>query len=311
MLNKKEINKRIKEFKEKGLVFPMTNDLVFKSVIQDENLKDYTAFLINNITNRNIKPEDIVFINTEETKENITDKLNYHDTLLDVDKNKISLEMNASDDLTIRNRNKYHFHTGVYKVINLSYNLGEEKYFEQLNFNNVDTIGKLISKYKMIDVDTGSEDKEERNYSKYKINIAKINNKYYNETKKLTRFEKALLIMTLPSKEELRKVSRGDEMLMKVVKKLENLSEDPNSPHYWDSYFDTEKAIEFGRKLEMKKAIEEKTKEVTEKVTNEVTEKVSKEKAIDIAKAMLKDNADINNIVKYTGLTKNEVEDLK
>ena len=180
MFSKQEIKIRLKEYRQKGLIFPMTDDYVFKSIIQDEELKDYTALLINEITNRNIKSNEIVFVNTEDTKENISDKLNIYDVLIDVDKNKISLEMNNSLDYAIRQRNKYHYHSGIYKTINLSYNVGEDKYFEQLNFNNVDTTGAIISKYKMINVDTGGEDIDEKNYVKYKINIAKVYNKYYN-----------------------------------------------------------------------------------------------------------------------------------
>ena len=289
----------IKEFKEKGFVFPITDDIVFKSVIQDENLKDYTAFLINNITGRDIKPDDIVFVNTEIPKENVSDKLNYHDTLLDINNNKISLEMNNSNDPDLLQRNKYHFHSGIYKTINLSYNIGEEKYFEQLNFNNVNSIGKVISKYKLIDIETGDEDKDERNYSKYRINLVKIRNMYYNESRKLTRFEKALLIMTLSNKKELRKVSKGDEMLMKVVKKVESLTEDPTNPHYWDSYFDTEKAMEFGRKMAIKEALEKNTKEV------------SKQKDIETAKKMLKETSDISFISRITDLKEEEIKKLK
>lgn len=51
--------------------------------------------------------------------------------------------------------------------------------------------------------------------------------KYYNK-EELTRFDKAILIMTLNKKEELRKVSKGDEMLMKVTKKLKTWGKNQN-----------------------------------------------------------------------------------
>lgn len=302
MLSKLELKKRLKEYRQKGLIFPMTDDYVFKTIIQDEELKDYTSLLINEVTNRNIKADDIIFVNTEEIKENISDKLNIHDVLIDVNKNKISLEMNNTLDYELRQRNKYHYHSGIYKIINLSYNLGEEKYFEQLNFNNVDTTGTLISKYKMINVDTGSEDIDEKNYVKYKINIAKLYNKYYNGFRDFTRFEKAILIMTINNKKELREISKGDEILMKVVKKLEELSEDPNSENYWDSYFDTEKAMEFGRKQDIEAARKDGY--------SEGQEVGAKEKAKETARNLLKKNIDINIISEATGLSIEEIKNI-
>ena len=55
--------KDIQKMKEKGEVFPGTYDHIFKSVIEDDNLKDYTAFIIENTISRPIDKYSIIFIN--------------------------------------------------------------------------------------------------------------------------------------------------------------------------------------------------------------------------------------------------------
>ena len=53
----------IKKMKERGKVFPGTYDHIFKSVIEDDNLRDFTAYIVGNTIGRPIDEESIIFIN--------------------------------------------------------------------------------------------------------------------------------------------------------------------------------------------------------------------------------------------------------
>ena len=76
-------------------------------------------------------------------------------------------------------------------------------------------------------------------------------------------------------------------MLMRVVKKIEELSKNPDLV----MYIDDEKAMEFGHKLDIEDA--------------------RKEKAIETAKRLLKENLSISLISKVTDLSKEEIQKLK
>lgn len=293
----------IKKMKERGEVFPGTYDHIFKSVIEDDNLKDYTAFIIESTIGRPIDIDSIIFINPEYHKDNILDKGNITDVLMLVNGgDRIALEMNRSNNNELIKRNKSHLFEGMVKTINISYKDGEEHYFMQICFDNFSIKNKLISVYKLTDLEDGLVDKENENFVKYRINLVKIYKKYYTLDEKLTRFEKALAILSFNKVKDLRKISKGDEMLMRVVKKIEELTDDPEMVQY----IDVEKGMELGRKKDIKEAAEKAAKKAAKKAAIETEEKTR----IETARKMLKDNLDIDSISKYTGLSKEEIKKL-
>ena len=89
-------------------------------------------------------------------------------------------------------------------------------------------------------------------------------------------------------------------MLMRVVKKLSELTDDPDMVQF----IDVEKGMELGRKEDIQEAAQKAAKEAEKKATIE-TEKKTK---IETAKRMLEDKLDISVISKYTGLSKDEIK---
>ena len=291
--------KDVKKMKERGEVFPGTYDHVFKSVIEDDDLKDFTAFVVGRTIGRSIDIDSIIFINPEYTKDNILDKGNITDVLMLANGgDRISLEMNRSNDNKLVKRNKSHLFEGMVKTINVSFKDGIDYYFIQICFDNFSLKDKLISTYKLTDLDDGIVDEENENFVKYRINLAKIYKKYYTLDEELTRFEKALAILSFNKVKDLRKLSEGDEMLMRVVKKIEELTDDPDMVQY----IDVEKGMEYGHKLDIQEAVEKAEKKAEEKA-----QKVK----IETARLMLEDGLDNKLISKYTGLTNVELEKLK
>ena len=293
----------VKKMKERGEVFPGTYDHVFKSVIEDDNLKDFTAFVVGRTIGRSIDEDSIIFINPEYTKDNILDKGNVTDVLMLANGgDRISLEMNKSNDNKLIKRNKSHLFEGMVKTINVSFKDGIDYYFIQICFDNFSLKDKLISTYKLTDLDDGIVDEENENFVKYRINLAKIYKKYYTLDEELTRFEKALAILSFNKIKDLRKLSEGDEMLMRVVKKIEELTDDPDMVQY----IDVEKGMEYGHKLDIQQAVEKAEKKTAKEVAIE-TEKKTK---VETARKMLDEKLDINLISKITGMSKEEIEKL-
>ena len=298
----KEIIKKIKELKEKGEIIPATYDSVFKCIIQDEDLKDFVAYIISNIDGRIIDIDDMIFVNTESTKNTIFDKVNVSDIIIEIDSNKINLEMNKKNSKKLRSRNKAHFYDEALKTINVSYRIGEEKYFEQINFDNVFIKDELISIYKRVNIKSLEEDEDEKNLIKYRVNMANVYKKYYTDGKELTRFEKAIGILSFKKIKDLRKLAKGDNMLMKVVKKLEYLCENPDMI----KLIDDEKAMEFGHKQDIKEA----EKKAHDSGYSEGEALGSQKEKIEIAKRMLKMKIDIEDISQATNLSIDEIEKL-
>ena len=286
----------IKKMKERGEVFPGTYDHIFKSVIEDDNLRDFTAYIVGNTIGRPIDEESIIFINPEYTKNNVLDKGNITDVLMLANGgDRIALEMNKSNNGDLIKRNKSHLFEGMVKTINVSFKDGITYYFMQICFDNFSLKNKLISTYKLTDLEDGLVDEENENFIKYRINLAKIYKKYYTLDEELTRFEKALAILSFSKVKDLRKISEGDEMLMRVVKKIEELTDDPDMVQY----IDVEKGMELGRKEDIEKAAKEAAKEA------------SKKEKIETARKLLKNKVDINIIADSTGLSKDEINKLK
>ena len=87
-------------------------------------------------------------------------------------------------------------------------------------------------------------------------------------------------------------------MLMRVVKKIEELTDDPDMVQY----IDVERGMELGRKEDIEKA----AKEAAEKAAKKAT----KENKIETARKMLKEKLDINLISKITDLSIKDIEKL-
>lgn len=83
--SKKEALKQIENLKKEGKVYAGTYNSTFKSIIQDEDIKDFTAFIISNCNSRNLEAGEMVFVNTEGTNKTIADKVNVSDVLIELE----------------------------------------------------------------------------------------------------------------------------------------------------------------------------------------------------------------------------------
>ena len=121
------------------------------------------------------------------------------------------------------------------------------------------------------------------------INMDKIMNMWYHGDKKKALEYKYFLMLDLEPK-DLDVVCKGDKMMEKYKEKIEKLNEDP----------------EFIEVVSKEKDAEM----VHNTLIKEGYEQGMSSRNIEIAKNMLKDNIDISIISKYTGLSKEEIEEL-
>ena len=144
--------------------------------------------------------------------------------------------------------------------------------------------------------------------------IAKAIEKYYNNSK-LTRFEKILVILNVTSKKELYKIAKGDEVLMDMAKKIDELNMDEGIIGLYDEVkmkkamhdYDIEEALENGKNIGKEQGIN-----IGKEQGISIGEaRGALEKAKETAKNMLKDNVPINTIIKYTGLSQKDIKTLE
>ena len=182
------------------------------------------------------------------------------------------------------------YYAGIVKSIRVADSYDTIGMVYQINFDREKKYSnKLISEFKMMEVDTGLV--EEEYFKKYRISLVKAKELSYTIVSKLTKFERLLLMIQSDSKKELRRLAKGDEELMAMEKKIEDLSEDPK----YASLYDEEKLAKAARSLWL----------------HEETEKALIDEKKETAKKMLDDKLNIDVIAKYTGLSKEEILSLK
>ena len=144
------------------------------------------------------------------------------------------------------------------------------------------------------------------------IDLVSVSKTSYNDNEKLIRWCRILHAHTRDEiVKELGDVLMDKESREKLLEEVERNSRDE------DLYELHEAASreEMERRTELVEALQQNTKEVTEKVTEEVTQKVTeqvkKQSQIETAKKMLKENLSLDLICKITGLSKEEVGNIK
>ena len=163
----------------------------------------------------------------------------------------------------------------------------------QVNIDGYDIEGKnkLYYEYKV-----KGEDGEEFYEDLIKIihiNIFKIKDKVYNESRiKLNKLEKICVIFFVREREVLEKLLKGDEEFMELKEVQEQIA---NDEEIYDEYSKSELYAMAER----------------EEGKEEGREEGREEEKIEIAENLLERNVDIDIIAESTGLSKEELKNLK
>ena len=217
-----------------GKVIPANFDPVFKIVMLD--CPNYLAFLVSSFTNipkEKIKGR-IRIQNSEHKLSNAKERKKTSDLIIKVDKMLANFEMNNRyfDGLFIRNEAYLGKIEG--ESLNVSEDYSSMNSFLQVNFNNFSHFKVKSPILKFYYTDMKNRIIETGKVKKYHISLPKLKKKYYNGDK-LTKLEKALLILSIDKIEDLDEISKGDDDLMEAAKRIKEATFDINTIGLYDA----------------------------------------------------------------------------
>lgn len=267
-------------------MYLLNNDLVFKTIFSEE--KAMKRLLEETL---GLKVDKIYSSNTELNVETIKEKKKILDLIVETDKGIINIEVNNDYHQGLKNRNFLYFckliGSSVNKndsyiniinhiQLNLTWNL--KKYIK----NDISNIEKLTYEVMEKTLDFSLSD-----YFKiYMYNMDYYKNKCYNEGEK--RFIKLLVAESI---EEMERISKGDKLMEEITNKVKRLNLDE----------------EFYKQM----ALPNDEEKLFRSALIEAEETASKNKEMEIAKKMLLKNSDIKFISEVTGLSEEEIKNLK
>ena len=270
--------------RQKYEVIPGTFDPIFNEIFK--SVKEFLADIIYEVIG--IPKEEVLkgtIINSEYPILNINEKRRTSDLIIELEDSVINLEMNNYYYKKLNKRNDIY----LFKIVSLS----DKSVTIQININNFwSKDGQVVKRYTLKD-DEGKEE-DEIGLIKYDIYLENIKEKYYNNDK-LTKLEKYMLMLKLRKREELLEVSKGDKSMSEVYKKLDDLSKDK----YYALLYDEEEKKVYENKCILEDAIEDSySSGLNHGVSN-------------IAKNLLRKNMSIEDISDVTGLTIEEINNLR
>ena len=268
-------------------------DRAFKEVFGKEENKDILKKLLEEILQ--VEIERIEYLNLERNVDNVKVKRKHLDLYLETNIGKIQVEVNTTNSKYVKPRNMsylcdiYSYHT----LIGQEYD--QDTLIIQININYGQQDEKYIREYRLRD-ESGKE--YIKNFIIYEINMEKYMKLWYNKNEKELEKSKYIVMLNL-EKEELEKLSKKDKVVIKYMKELERVNENPKFREYMSAEEDNKK-IENSLKREwMEEGLKEGIKEGSYK------------RNIEIAKSLLKNKVDIEIITSSTGLSIEELEKLK
>ena len=283
-------NKETKEKGEKRFI-SLLSDTTFKHFFKIEDYKEFFNTIIKPIINMDIK--DFKLYDTELNSGN--EKRDYRlDILLvsDLVDIVISIEMNQFPS----EETKYKDRLYVYGLLAKSLNSGEDikkKKVIQINFNKEKHPYVSKGSFYLMDKETNREIKDFEIYEVYLENYKGI--RYNGDNKE----EAYLSLLTATSYEELREIAGDDKEALKIVDELERLGLNDNFGLAYDNEMMQKKMINTARNWGYDDG--------KEAGKAEGLEEGAKAEKISIAKKLLNIGTPKEDIIKVTGLS---IEDL-
>lgn len=273
-------------------------DRVFKSIFANEDDPSLLQEFLSRLLDKKI--EIIHFLKNEQPIVSVNDKTKSVDLLVKIDNEYTHLEVNTSSNLLIRTRN-FNYFTNIYSRkttrgqiydfktkflhIDLNYNMPINSDFKYSYFIQTLNGDKYIDNFKIM---VFNMDK----YMKYW---------YTNDSENIDKYKH--LIMLDLEENDLKKLSIGDDFVKEFEDKITNLNNQETFQSFM-SYEDDQRLLNNSYKA---MAYEEGM----EKGTKIGVEKGIKQTKIETAKNMLELDIEIDKIIKVTGLSLGEINDLK
>ena len=300
---------------------PLVIDYVFKRVFAYKGNEDVLADFLESILN--VKIEKLEVKNPEMMKNSREEKLGVLDIKVETKENIIDLEMQLEDEENIEEREA----TYMGKLLSEQLEVGDE--YKKLkksvvifitNFNKYETntyhnIAKMrfekINKDEYVDMGYKEEEQIGNKYIEFHvIELPKFIKKNPGVEKRLEQW----LWLIVGRKEKVEMAVKENKNVKKADKVLERISKDPKERERYEAILKAEFNQKISNQKFMDKGIiegEARGKIIgREEGMKEGRKEGEKQKQIEIAKKMLNKNKPIEEIIEFTGLTKEEIERL-
>ena len=284
----------MKEEKKEKRFISLLSDTTFKHFFKIEDYKEFFNTIIKPIINMDIKDFELydAELNSGNEKRDYRLDILLVSDLVDI---VISIEMNQFPS----EETKYKDRLYVYSLLAKSLNSGEDikkKKVIQINFNKEKHPYVSKGSFYLMDKVTNREIKDFEIYEVYLENYKGI--RYNGDNKE----EAYLSLFTATSYEELREIAGDDKEALKIVDELERLGLDDKFGVVYDNEMMQKKMINTARNWGYDDG--------KEAGKAEGLEEGAKAKEIEIAKNLLNMGISKENIIKATGLSEEEINNL-
>lgn len=274
-------------------------DRPFKEIMLKESNKDILKKLLEHILKEEIK--EITILPTERNNRNLKIKRKTLDVLLKTEDKQIGIELNANIEDYVHPRNMAYIADMYASHILVGQEYTEEILILQINL----TYGlglkdkKGIRRYHIQDKEGN---KFVKNLEIIEVNMDSYMDLWYNKNEKGIEENKILVMLGL-EKEDLKILSKNDKVVSKYMDELNKLNEST----MFRRYMTEEEDMRIIQNTRMKSA----EKKGIEKGLEQGIKDGKAEEKISIAKNLLDLNMSINDISKATGLSVEQIENLK
>ena len=296
----------------------LMNDALAKSILRSKEARGPVIKFLSGITHiPKRKFKDALFVGGEIPKNHKKEKGKASDVMCILKDAIIIIEVNDNYYQNLFRKNSLYAYTTLVSAIPINV----EKY-KRVILINIDSFNHFKVEEPIIPFGTKYKELEEHGlYTSYHVILANITNTNYNINEDVRKFGEFLsLKLTI---EELKAKYEGDEEYMDIVKKVEEFMRDNNLVQYYDleasHKFEVEDSFNTGVNAGRASGLAEgrasglaegRASGLVEGRVSGIAEGTQIEKH-NIAKNLLKDHLDINKIMQYTGLTKQEILELQ
>lgn len=264
------------------------SDVIVKKLFSSENGQKYLAKIICTVLNM---PEDSVSFKVIHPDIGINKNVinSQADLVLESDEALVNVEVNCYNSRLLQNKNNSYICHLILKQTRTDkdYKVKLKKVY-QINLNAFDITKDdrfvVISRL----VDTKTHQEIHPFLEIVDVNLAKIIKTSYTSVKEKESLEKLLYLLVCNDEQVLRNVYDGDDLMEKMVDEAKSLTSDFDSMLYYDA---------------------EALKDESSYELGEETGRNEEKKSIVVN--MIKENADISFIARVSGLSIEEIEDIK
>ena len=268
----------------------LMNDALAKSIIRSKEAREEVIGFLSGITHiPKRKFKNALFVGGEIPKNNKQEKGKISDVMCILKDVIIIIEINDSYYQNLFPKNSLYSYATLVSATSVN-----TEVYKKVILVNIDSFNHFKVKEPVLTFTTSCKELKEHDlYTSYHVILENITNTNYNIDKEVRKFGEFLGLKL--SIEELKEKYREDGKYMNIVKKVEKFMRDNNLVQYYD--------------LEASHQYEIKDSYATGK--NEGRKEGLQTRSIEIAKNLLNDHLDIDKIMKYTGLTKQEIMKLQ